>query len=77
LTGWSFRICDSGDGFSEKDLNNLFKKFYKGDVSRSREKGHSGLGLYIAKSMIEKHGGGIRASNLPDGGACIDFFIAY
>ncbi|MCX7711954.1 MAG: HAMP domain-containing histidine kinase [Clostridia bacterium] len=70
-----FKVCDSGQGFSEKDLVHLFKKFYKGDTSRSKEKGHSGLGLYIARSIIEKHGGEIRASNLTSGGACIEFFI--
>lgn len=73
----SFKISDMGPGFSEKDLASLFRKFYKGDPSRSREKGHSGLGLYIARSIIEKHGGGIQASNLLGGGACIEFFIVF
>jgi signal transduction histidine kinase len=72
-----FTISDSGTGFSEKDLKNLFKKFYKGDSSRSREKGHSGLGLYIARSIIEKYGGTITAYNLPNGGASLDFNITY
>lgn len=71
----TFRICDTGEGFSEKDIENLFKKFYKGDYSRSIEKGHSGLGLYIAKSIVEMHGGAIKAYNLAEGGACIEFSI--
>jgi Osmosensitive K+ channel histidine kinase len=70
-----FRISDTGEGFSEKDFTNLFKKFYKGDYSRSLEKGHSGLGLYIAKSIVERHRGTIKAFNLAEGGACIEFSI--
>ncbi len=72
-----FTISDSGIGFSDRDLKNLFKKFYKGDSSRSKEKGHSGLGLYIAKSIIEKFEGKITAYNLPQGGAGLDFSITY
>ncbi|MCX8128854.1 MAG: HAMP domain-containing histidine kinase [Clostridia bacterium] len=72
-----FRICDTGAGFSEKDLSNLFKKFYKGDASRSVVKGHCGLGLYISKSIIQKHGGAVRACNMPEGGACIEFSITF
>lgn len=72
-----FKISDSGQGFSEKDLHNIFKKFYKGDASRSIEKGHSGLGLYITKSIIEKHGGSIQGSNVMGCGASLDFFIVY
>lgn len=71
----TFRIGDTGEGFIEKDIANLFKKFYKGDYSRSIEKGHSGLGLYIAKSIVERHGGSIKAYNLAEGGACIEFSI--
>lgn len=72
-----FSIVDEGQGFSEKDLSNIFKKFYKGDPSRSIQKGHSGLGLYITKTIIEKHGGEISASNLSEGGACITFKIQF
>ncbi len=71
------KICDTGPGFAEKDLKKLFKKFYKGDESRSMEKGHSGLGMYIAKKIVEKHGGEIKAYNLHKGGACVEFYITY
>jgi len=43
-----FTVCDTGKGFSNKDLSNLFNKFYRGDESRSSKDGHTGLGLYIA-----------------------------
>ncbi|MTK12569.1 MAG: hypothetical protein F8N39_10930 [Clostridiaceae bacterium] len=38
-------------------------KFYRGDVSRSKEKGHSGLGMYIVKTLVEKHNGWITVEN--------------
>ena len=69
----NFTVCDTGKGFSNKDLSNLFNKFYKGDEARSTKDGHAGLGLYIAKRLVEMHGGSISASNSKDGGACIRF----
>lgn len=73
--GISLRIADSGPGFSGKDLANAFRKFYKGDPARSSEKGHSGLGLYIASAIIGKHGGTISAGNNSSGGAYIVIFV--
>lgn len=70
-----FKVCDSGKGFSKKDLSNLFNKFYKGDEARSSKDGHSGLGLYITKKLVQKHGGDTKAFNSDDGGACIEFYI--
>jgi len=68
-------IRDTGPGFTEKDLRHLFQRFYQGDPSRSAEKGHSGLGLYIARTLIRKHGGEIEAGNHPESGAWIRFWI--
>lgn len=70
-----FSIIDTGKGFSNEDLKNLFNKFYKGDKSRSFTTGHSGLGMYIAKTMVEKHGGKIKAENNNPKGAIINFNI--
>lgn len=70
-----FSIVDTGKGFSNEDLKNIFDKFYKGDKSRSFTTGHSGLGMYIAKIMIEKHGGNIEAENNNPKGAIIRFNI--
>ncbi|SHH36861.1 sensor histidine kinase [Tepidibacter thalassicus] len=68
-----FIISDTGKGFSEEDLKYAFRKFYKGDKSRSKDIGSYGLGLYIAKTIVEKHGGKIRIYN--DKGATVEFFI--
>lgn len=62
-------VLDTGCGFSKKDIANIFKKFYQGDESRSKEKGHSGLGLYIVKALVDKFNGKIEAENNEKGGA--------
>lgn len=63
-----FSVSDTGCGFSNKDLGNVFKKFYQGDISRSKEKGHAGLGLYIVKTMADKFNGSIEVENNSCGG---------
>lgn len=68
-----FRVWDTGKGFNSKDLAHLFNKFYRGDESRSSKNGHAGLGLYIVKQIVEMHRGSIRAYNLENAGACIEF----
>ncbi len=72
-----FEICDTGKGFSNKDLAKLFTKFYKGDEARSRKNGHVGLGLYIAKKLVEMHGGSITAFNDNGRGACVTFVLPF
>ena len=47
----------------EKDLTHLFEPFYRADKSRSRRSGGSGLGLYLAKLILEKQGGACRMEN--------------
>lgn len=75
--GVSFSICDTGKGFTDKDLANVFSKFYQGDEARSSKNGHSGLGLYVAKKLVEIHEGIIKAFNAKDAGACITFELPY
>lgn len=70
-----FSVCDTGCGFSRKDLENVFKKFYEGDESRSKEKGHSGLGLYIVKTLVDKLGGAVEVKNNDEGGAQVKVCI--
>lgn len=70
-----FIVEDEGTGFNNKELCYVFEKFYRGDSSRSKEKGHSGLGMYIVKILVEKHNGWITAENKENGGARIKFII--
>ncbi|WP_260612384.1 sensor histidine kinase [Paenibacillus popilliae] len=64
-------ITDTGTGFPAHMLDSVFDKFVQGDASRSQYQGHAGLGLYMAKLIMRKHGGGIQAANTPEGGARI------
>ena len=52
-------IKDNGRGIPKEAQDKIFKKFYQVDASLTREKGGSGLGLSICKSIVEAHGGKI------------------
>ena len=54
-------IADRGCGIPEKDLRNIFDRFYTVDKARSRKLGGAGLGLSIVKTIIEHHEGNISA----------------
>ncbi len=62
--GWAeVSITDTGRGIPEEDLPRLFDRFYRADPSRSRTTGGAGLGLTIAKQLVEAHGGTIDANS--------------
>lgn len=62
-------IADEGPGIAPEDLPHVFEQFYRGDKSRNRALGGSGIGLSLAKSFVEAQGGSIRAENRKNGGA--------
>ncbi len=69
-----FSVRDTGDGIAAGDVDRIFERFYKSD--RSRADGGSGLGLSIAKHIVEAHGGVIRAaSSGPGRGATFTFTL--
>lgn len=62
-------IADEGPGIAPEDLPHVFEQFYRGDKSRNRASGGSGIGLSLAKSFVEAQGGTITARNRNQGGA--------
>ena len=54
-------IEDNGKGIAQKDLANIFERFYRTDASRNSSKGGSGIGLSIVKKIMEDHGGQVWA----------------
>jgi signal transduction histidine kinase len=52
-------VIDTGMGISKKDMGHIFTRFYRGDVSRNRDKGGYGLGLAICREIIAAHKGKI------------------
>lgn len=62
-------IADEGPGIAPEDLPHVFEQFYRGDKSRNRASGGSGIGLSLAKSFVEAQGGTITARNKKEGGA--------
>jgi two-component system, OmpR family, sensor kinase len=64
-------VSDGGEGIPPDELDRIFDPFYRGTTARSRETGF-GLGLALARRIVEAHGGSIRASNVPGGGARIE-----
>ena len=62
-------VADGGDGIAPEDIAHVFDRFYRADPSRTRATGGAGLGLTIAKKIVEAHGGEIRAESVKGQGS--------
>ena len=62
-----FSVYNTGNQIPEKDLANVWEKFFKVDKAHSRSYGGSGIGLSIVKAIIEAHGGEVKVANKSDG----------
>ena len=65
-------VCNTAkDKIKESDLTHIFDRFYRSDASRNSETGGHGIGLSIAKAIIEAHGGTISASTKDGNDFCV------
>jgi signal transduction histidine kinase len=67
--GVCLEVADTGPGIAPADLPHVFDRFYRGDLSRARATGNSGLGLAIVRNIVEAHGGRIGVESTPGQGA--------
>ena len=68
-------IEDNGKGIAQKDLVNIFERFYRTDASRNSSKGGSGIGLSIVKKIMEDHGGKVWATSKENIGTVMYFVL--
>ena len=66
--GAMLTVTDTGQGIAPGDLPHIFERFYRAEKARSAGQEHSGLGLAIAKAIVEKHGGTIGVASEPGAG---------
>ncbi len=70
-------VGDRGPGVPADALSELFRPFFRVEVSRERGKGGSGMGLAIAESIVRNHHGRIWAENRPGGGLCVTLELPF
>jgi signal transduction histidine kinase len=68
-------VADTGPGIPSEHLPHVFERFYRVDESRSRDDGGTGIGLAIARSVVEAHGGRIWADSEPGRGSAFTFVL--
>ena len=73
--GAQVEVRDTGEGIEAEDLPHIFERFYRREKSRSRTTGGAGLGLAIAKGIVEAHGGQIGVESTPGQGTCFYFSL--
>jgi signal transduction histidine kinase len=74
--GVRLTVADTGAGIDPEDLPHVFERFYRADKSRDRATGGAGLGLAIARQIVELHGGSLEAHSRPGEGARFSFTLA-
>ncbi len=68
-------VEDTGEGMSEDSLQRMFDRFWRGDRARTSGRAGAGLGLAIARGLVEAQGGRIWAESAPGGGARVSFTL--
>ena len=68
-------VSDCGPGISAQHLPLIFERFYRADASRDRHQGGAGLGLAIARALVQAHGGSIDGQSVEGQGTTITFWL--
>ena len=68
-------VVDDGPGIADRDLSQIFERFYRVDEGRSRERGGTGLGLSIVKHIVQQHGGTVFAKSKIGEGTSVYFCL--
>jgi signal transduction histidine kinase len=68
-------VRDHGPGFPPEDAPHLFEKYFRSVSERQRKVPGSGLGLYIVRTVAERHGGGVAARTVPGNGAEFEMIV--
>lgn len=68
-------VVDTGCGIGPDDLPFIFERFYRAEPARERATGGAGIGLSVAKSLVEAHGGTFSVSSEPGKGTSISFTL--
>jgi signal transduction histidine kinase len=73
--GCLITVADTGIGIAESELPHIFERFYRSDKSRNRNSGGAGIGLTIAASIVEAHGGRISVESTAGAGTVFTVFL--
>ncbi len=68
-------VIDTGTGIRPEDLPHIFDRFYRADPSRDRSRGGAGLGLAIAREIVEMHGSSLQVESRVNGGTRFSFML--
>lgn len=68
-------VANDGEAIQSESLQHVFERFYRDTTSRSRQRNGAGLGLAIAKAIVEAHKGRIWVENMPGGGTRFAFTL--
>jgi signal transduction histidine kinase len=74
-SGVEVTVSDTGEGIRPQDIPHIFERFYRGEKSRNRGTGGAGLGLAIARGILQAHGGDIQVESEVGQGTRFTFHI--